>query len=41
MNVIRIDTKNVVYIILAILSTSVREAHMGYGGKLIITFTST
>ncbi|XP_031782595.1 TM2 domain-containing protein almondex [Nasonia vitripennis] len=30
MHVIRINAKNVVYIILAILSTSVREAHMGY-----------
>ncbi|XP_033211095.1 TM2 domain-containing protein almondex [Belonocnema kinseyi] len=30
MRVVRINTKNVVYIILAVLSTSVKEAHMGH-----------
>ncbi|XP_058805995.1 TM2 domain-containing protein almondex [Phymastichus coffea] len=34
MNVVRINTKNVVYLIIAILSTSVREAHMDYGDTI-------
>ena len=33
MNIVRITTKNVVYIILAILLSTVKEGYMGYGGK--------
>lgn len=31
MNVVRINSKNVIFILLAIFSTTVKQAHMGYG----------
>lgn len=37
MNIVRITKKNVVFIILGILLTTVKEGYMGYGGNEPLT----